>query len=169
MLPKTLKNFQLFIIGSGYAGRVDEVNLPKLTRKMEDHMAGGMNVPIEIDMGMEKIECDFTLCEYSPEVLKAWGAINHAGVGVRLMGAVERDDGSLETSTIEVVLNGRWKEHEFGAIKKGDKATLKVMMACTYYKLSIDGEELIEIDAVNMIEKINGVDRLASQRRAIGL
>ncbi len=33
----------------------------------------------------------------------------------------------------------------------------------------VDGKELIEIDVVNMIEKVNGVDRLAQHRKNLGL
>ena len=32
-----------------------------------------------------------------------------------------------------------------------------------------DGKELIEIDTVNMVEIVNGVDRLAEHRTALGL
>ena len=40
--------------------------------------------------------------------------------------------------------------------------------ACSYYKLTINGATGIEIDLQNMVEIVNGVDRLAEQRRAIG-
>jgi P2 family phage contractile tail tube protein len=38
-----------------------------------------------------------------------------------------------------------------------------------YYKLTIGGRELIEIDKVNMIRKIGGLDQLATIRQAIGV
>jgi P2 family phage contractile tail tube protein len=31
MIPKILKNFNLYVDGRGYAGRVEEITLPKLT------------------------------------------------------------------------------------------------------------------------------------------
>ncbi|VGI49098.1 phage major tail tube protein [Klebsiella quasipneumoniae] len=37
------------------------------------------------------------------------------------------------------------------------------------YKLTMNGKELVEIDVLNMIEKVNGVDRLDQHRRNIGL
>jgi P2 family phage contractile tail tube protein len=39
----------------------------------------------------------------------------------------------------------------------------------SYYKLSMNGEDLIEMDFINMVEKINGVDLLQQLRNAIGL
>ena len=48
-LPRVLKNMNLFVDGRGYAGRIDEIQLPKLTLKTEEHRAGGMDLPVEID------------------------------------------------------------------------------------------------------------------------
>ncbi|MDX5518273.1 MAG: phage major tail tube protein, partial [Wolbachia endosymbiont of Andrena agilissima] len=38
-----------------------------------------------------------------------------------------------------------------------------------YYKLTIGGNELIEIDAENMIRKINGVDQMALLQTVLGI
>jgi len=42
-------------------------------------------------------------------------------------------------------------------------------MSVTYYKLEIDGRVMYEIDVVNMVQVINGVDQLAGDRAALGL
>ena len=44
-----------------------------------------------------------------------------------------------------------------------------ITTTCSYYKLIVDNEEIIEIDLLNFIEKVNGVDMLEKQRAAIGL
>ncbi|PXV40237.1 phage tail protein, partial [Salmonella enterica subsp. enterica serovar Newport] len=53
--------------------------------------------------------------------------------------------------------------------KQGENTSTKLSTVCTYYRLTIDGSDVIEIDTVNMVEKVNGVDRLEQHRRAIGL
>ncbi len=50
MLPKILRNFNVFVDGRGYAGKIDEITLPKLTIKTEEYRAGGMDIPINIDI-----------------------------------------------------------------------------------------------------------------------
>ncbi|WP_320055618.1 phage major tail tube protein [Desulfuromonas thiophila] len=169
MIPAVLKNFSLFVDGKGYAGQVEEIVLPKLTRKMQEHRAGGMNGPVELDYGLEKLEASFTLSDYNKEVLSLFGAVDNAKVPLRFKGAVEQDDEDGSVTAVEVVLNGRWRELDMGSWKGGDKAVLKVGVAASYYKYTQAGEDLIEIDVVNMIEKIGGVDRLAAQRAALGL
>lgn len=167
MIPKILKNFNLFVDGRGYAGLVDELTLPRLSVKMEEHRAGGMDIPIDLDMGMEKLECEFSLCEYDPEVLRMYGLYNGAPVQLALRGGLDNETGSVTPVTVNLV--GAWRELDFGNWKAGDKAILKVTVSLRYYKLEVDGQEIIEVDAVNMVRRIDGVDQLEGLRSAIGL
>ena len=169
MIPRKLKNFSVFVDGRGYAGKVDEITLPKLTKKMEEHRGGGMNAPVEIDMGMEKLEAELTFSEYNEDLFKLWGLVDNAGVNIRAKGALEADDENKQVTPIEVVFRGRWREFDKGGWKAGDNTSLKVSVAVSYYKYSSDGAELIEIDVPNMIERIGGVDRLQKQRDALGV
>jgi P2 family phage contractile tail tube protein len=67
------------------------------------------------------------------------------------------------------VLRGRHKEIDLGDMKQGENTESKISTQCTYYKLVIDGKTLIEIDTVNMVENVNGVDMLEQHRRNLGL
>lgn len=166
MIPKILKNFNAFVDGRGYAGRVDEITLPKLTVKTEEHRAGGMDAPVEIDMGMEKLECELTFAEYDIELFRLFGMTDGNAVALTLRGAIQADG---EAESVVVNLRGSLREVDAGSWKAGDKATLKCMVAARYYKLTIDGSQVIEIDAENMIRVINGVDQMATIRGAIGI
>lgn len=80
--PRILKNLNLFVDGRGHAGHVDEVTLPKLTIKTEEHRAGGMDLPVELDMGMEKLEASIVLSDTNPDIfrlLRAAGQFRHPG------------------------------------------------------------------------------------------
>lgn len=168
-IPRVLKNFNLIVDGRGYAGKIAELVLPKLTRKMEEYRGGGMNAPIEIDMGMEKLECEFSLKEYSEDVLKLFGLVDHAGVALRAKGALEADDASGTVTPVEVTMRGRWREIDGGTWKPGEESAMKVAVALSYYKYVSDGATLIEIDVANMTEVIDGTDRMAQIREAIGV
>ena len=165
-LPKVLKNFNLFVDGRGYAGLVEELTLPKLDLKMDELYNGGMDAPIDLEMGMSKLECDFTLSEYNSDVIRQFGLRNGAQAPLTLRGGL--DD---ETGVTPVIVNvrGAWKDLDLGSWKAGEKAPLKVMVTLRYYKLTIGGEELVEVDVPNMVRIINGEDQLAAMRDAIGL
>ncbi len=164
MLPKILKNFNVYVDGRGYAGRVDEITLPKLTIKTEEYQGAGMSAPVEIDMGMEKLEMDLTFSEYDPELFKLFGLTNGSEFALTLRGALQ---GTGETSPVVINVRGYFKEMDFDSWKPAEKATLKCSVACNYYKLTINDTELIEIDPVNMIRNVNGIDQLSEIRQAL--
>ena len=165
-LPKKLKKFTAFVDGTGYLGKVEEVEPPKLVVKTEEYRSGGMDASVEIDMGMEKLEATITFAEYSPELFTKFGVIDGADVPFTLRGAIQADS---EADAVIIELRGRIRELDPGSWKAGDNTTLKVAVAVRYYKLTIAGKEVVEIDPVNMIRKIGGVDQLASQRAALAV
>jgi len=167
-LPRTLKHFNVFVDGVSHAGEVEEIDLPKLTRKVEEYRAGGMNGPIEVDLGGDKLEMETTYGGLMRDILKQFGTTTVDGAMLRFAGAYQVEDtGSVDA--VEIVVRGRHTEIDFGKAKAGAKDPFKVKSALSYYKLTVNGEEWIEIDHVNFIERVFGVDRIAEQRKAIGL
>ncbi len=167
MLDDVLKNMSLFVDTRGYAGNVEELTLPKLTLKTEEFRNGGMDAPLEVELGMEKLESEFTLTRFDREALRLFGVLDGNAIPLTVRGAVVSDDGA--TKSVAVNLRGFVREVDFGTWKSGDKATLKFMFALRYYKLTYDGQVLHEIDVANMVRIINGVDQLAAQRDALGV
>ena len=168
MFPKILRNFVATLDGRGQAGRIEEITLPKLTVKTEEYRAGGMDVPVALDMGMEKLETDMVFSDYDEEIFKLFGIISGNSISLTLRGALQ-EDGKSEAIPVVLYLRGTVRELDFGSWKPAERATVKMSMDLRYYKLVYNGKELIEIDAENMIRKIDGVDQLASYRTALGL
>lgn len=165
--PRVLKNMNLFVDGRGYAGRVDEIELPKLTLKTEEHRAGGMDLPVEIDLGMEKLESTMTISDFDPEVFRLFGLLDRQDTPITVRGAIQRQGEAAQP--VVIAMRGGWKEIDSGTWKPGDKSTLKVAAALNYFRLSINGQEVVEIDAKNMLRRIGGTDQMASIRNAIGI
>ena len=59
------------------------------------------------------------------------------------------------------------KSFELGTLKRGGKGEPKIVRELYYIKITIGGEEMIELDKFNMVWKINGVDRLQKVRSQI--
>lgn len=167
-LPRKLKNMNLFNDGISYVGQIDEVVLPTLTRLMEDWRGGGMNAPIKTDQGMEALTMEWTCGGLMQEAFAQFGVAKHDAVLLRFAGAYQRDD-SGDVDAVEIVGRGRHSSIEAGTAKTGEGSPFKVVSELSYYKLTINGKEVIEIDIINMIERVDGVDRLAAQRTALGL
>lgn len=166
--PNKLKNFNVFNDGNSCMGEVNEVVLPKLTRKMEDYRGGGMGRPVKTDMGGEALQLEHTYGGIMRNILAQYGVGTHDGVQLRFAGAYKADD-KTDPIAVEVVVRGRHSEIDPGKAKAGDDTEFKVTTEVSYYKLTMDGEDVIEIDVMNMIEKVNGVDLMQKERKAIGL
>lgn len=161
------KNFNMFVDGRGYAGQVDEFNPPKLTLVTEEFRAGGMDVPIDLTMGMEKMTADWSMKAYDRDVLSLFGVKEGAIVPVIVREALESFDGT--TTTVIRSLRGKITELDEGTSKPGEAAVLKITMSLTYYKMTHGGRVVHEVDAENMVRIINGVDALAGIRSALGM
>lgn len=167
-MPRKLKNFNLFQNGVSFMGMVPEVTLPKLSRKMEEYRAAGMTGPVSVDFGNEALSLEWSAGGLIVEALKQYGASSHGAVQLRFAGAYqEDDDGSV--AAVEVVVRGRYKELDLGTAKMADDTTHKYTMACSYYKLMVDGANVIELDFMSGIENIGGVSANDAIRKAIGL
>lgn len=162
-----LKNINLFVDGRGYAGQVESVTLPTLSLQTEDFRAGGMDAPLKVTMGMEAIDLSFALRAYDADVLALFGMSEGATVPLTLRGALESWDGTVKP----VVINARGKitSMDPGTWTPGDLPSLTVETNLSYFKQSINGKVIHEIDVVNMVRIINGVDTLAAIRSALGM
>ncbi|WP_411386984.1 phage major tail tube protein [Pseudomonas sp. MPB03] len=167
MIPETLANLNLFVDGVSFQGDVPSLTLPKLTLKMEEHRGGGMDAPVELDMGMEKQEANFTTTGVRRESLKFFGLADGTAFNGTFRGAYKGLKGKV--TPVIVTLRGTLKEVDMGDWKPGDKAEIKHSIGLTYYKLEVDGRTVYEIDPIGMRRVINGVDQLAAQRSALGL
>ena len=167
-MPRKLKGFNLFQNGENFVGQVVEVTLPKLTRKMEDYQGGGMSGPIKVDFGQEGIQLEWTCGGFMRSVLGQYAITKHDGVLLRFAGGYQSED-STNVDAIEIVIRGRHSEIDPGTAKSKEDTAFKVTTVASYYKLSVNGQDVIEIDFFNMIEKVNGNDLFAALRNAIGL
>ena len=161
------KNFNVTVDGRGYAGQCEEVNPPKVTQKTEEFRGGGMNAPVKLNMGMEAMDTDFTMIQFSRDILALHGAVAGAFIPFTLREALESYDGTV--TPVTHVMRGTITETDQGSVKAGDKTQLKISMNLNYYKLMHGDTVVHEIDIVNMVHIVNGVDMLQAQRSALGM
>lgn len=167
-LPRVLKDFNLFGDGESYQGQVPELTLPELSRKVEEYRAGGMDGPIELDLGNEVIVLEWTAAGLIDNIWEQYGAPTHDGGQLRFRGSYESDETGTGVA-VEIVIRGRHKMIAMGDAKPGETNQIKVATSCSYYKLTVDGKDTIEIDQAGLVFAVNGTDRLADRRSRLGL
>lgn len=169
-LPRKLKHLNIFVDGDNWIGRAESITPAKLTRKWEAYRGGGMPGAANIDMGLDDAALDvsFVVGGYEADLLRKMSTDTIDGVMIRFAGSFQRDD-TGEVSSVEIICRGRFTDRDNGEWKTGDNSQTTINMVNTYYKELENGGTLVEVDTVNFIEIVNGDDKMAAHRAAIGL
>ncbi|MNV64635.1 Phage tail tube protein FII [compost metagenome] len=146
------------------------MTLPNLERKMEAYRGGGMNGSAKVDHGLDEnsLQLKWKVGGYTKQVLQQLGATTVSGVLLRFTQGFQRDD-TGEVDAVEITVRGRHSLVDRGESKGGEDTEWDITTECVYYKETLNGEVLVEIDIMNMIEMYAGVDKMEALRKAIGI
>lgn len=163
-------NANIYVDGRSYLGRAEEVTLPNVKQIMAEHKALGMNGKVEFSAGVDKMEARIKWNSFYPDALVKFGDPNkNVSLQVRASLKTWGSSGVLAEVPVVIHLAGQPKDFPTGAFKQHDNVELESMLACTYCKLVINGQEILEIDVLANIHKVNGADTLAAYRANLGI
>ncbi len=164
-----LYNANVYVNGNSFLGRAEEVTLPKVQAKMVEHKALGMVGVLETPAGIEKMEAKIKWSSLYPEVLGAM-ANPYRTIQIQVRASLENYDSSGKNSEVPVVayMTAQFKNFPGIGFKHQDNAELETDMAVSYYKLSVDGDDYIEVDVFANIWKVKGEDILEEYKSNIG-
>lgn len=161
MLPRTLKNMNVFVDGESWAGVAKTITLPKITKKTEDFRGAGMLGEVSLSLGYEKMECEITYAGFDPRQYAQLAVCGTSDLPMRFVGSYERQD-TCTNSVVEWYMRGQALEVDAGDATLGELSEFKSMYNVTYMKMIVDGQQIFELDFINGIE-IYGEQNLLQQ------
>ena len=162
-----LGDYQLFQEGFGLVALVEEVTLPELKWKAEDYTGGGLMGTRQIKSVLEKLELKAKTAGFDPRTLSAWGTMPGVSTNFKLMASFIVP-GEAEIPQ-KVLVTGALTEVKREAYKAGGKVTSELMVNdITYYEEWFDGKLKLQIDLLNQVLIVDGVDIMATRRRNTG-
>ena len=151
-------------------GLASEITAPTITALMTDYKAMGMIGSAEFFNGFDKLETTIKWTYPDNEAQKAFGNfLKPVDLMIRSSKAEYDNTGITEEKPIVMYIRGYSKTLPGGAFKAKEDTELESTVSVQYYKLEIDGEEIVEIDVINNIYKVGGEDLLAERRQNLGL
>lgn len=165
-LPAKLKNFNMFADGTSWLGLVGEVTLPPIKVKVESWRGGGMLGEVDIPMGLEKLEMETKLGGLVLGAMRQFGKLGIGGAMLRFVGAYQEDVASGVLSA-ELVTRGMHTEYNPGSAKAGDNTEHTVKSTLSYLKWTVNSRVEMEIDMLNNVYIVDGVDLMADIRTAL--
>lgn len=163
-IPEKINDFNTYLDGNKMIGVAASVTLPEV--KMKTSTVSGAGINGEIDSptigqfeGMEQ-EIDFNVLYSSAmDMLSPLSVVN---LTLRAAQQVYDKTGRATPSrACSVVEMGRVKTFNPGKVEKGEGMEAKVTLELTYLLVENDGSPLLEVDKLNGVYKVNGVDMLA--------
>jgi P2 family phage contractile tail tube protein len=165
-----LTNGVLFIDGNCTYAKVEEIMNPEIKAKLVEHKVLGSVGTVKLSSGYDAMEASFKLNGPLDEV-NAMSANVKKSHELIFRGSIEGFGGQDITSERPYVCiwRGTFTNSPGGAQKQHENIEFNYNLSITYYKLMIDGVTLVELDFVNNILKVMGVDLLAKYKANVGL
>lgn len=163
-------NANVYLNGISYMGRAEEITLPDISPKMVDHKALGMVGESELPAGLQKMSAKIKWNAIYPDVMKM---THDVFTSVRLMvrTSIETYEGGTRTTQQPgvIYLTGTWKKSGGMSFKPQDNVEIENEMSITAYRMTVNNQEIINVDVMANIWRVNGVDQLAVYRTNLGL
>jgi len=169
-VPDKLIGFKVYLESNDLIGIAD-VELPTLTAVSEGLQGAG--IAGELDTPV--------LGQFSGmEIGINWRAVNEATMATTaqkihtldMRGAIQRiDAGSMlqKIVAVKVLTKVLPKEMALGKLAMGSQTDTSNKYECLYIKIWFDGKEVLELDKLNYIFKVDNEDYLAPVRAALGM
>ena len=163
-------NANVYLEGTSFMGRAEEITLPEIQPKMVDHKALGMVGEAELPAGLQKMSAKIKWNAIYPDVMKVTYNF-FTSVTLLVYTNIETYAGGtrvLQRPAI-ITLSGTWKKSGGLSFKPQDNVEMENEMSVTAYKMEVNGEEIIDVDVMANIWRVNGVDQLSNYRVNLGL
>lgn len=169
-IPDKLINYNVYVENNVLAG-VADVTLPSFEALSETIKGAG--IAGEIELGtighFGKMSTEFTFRTITSAAVALAAQKIHA---IELRGAqqvMNTSEGVLSAEPVKVVLRCTPKKVDLGKLAVASVTDTKVEFEVIYIKILVNGEEIVELDKLNSIYKVNGTDYMTSIREALGL
>jgi P2 family phage contractile tail tube protein len=162
-------NANIYIEGVNMLGRAEEIKLPDISAIMAEHKALGMIGKMELPSGFDKLEGEIKWNSLYEEAAK-YMANPFKALQLQCRSSIESygSGGRIEEVPLTTFLTVMFKKNPLGAFKQHDNAEFTSTFSATYIKQVIKGKDVLELDYMANIFKVNGEDLLATYRDNIG-
>lgn len=165
-----LTNANIYLDGSNYLGKAEEVSAPDVKAIMADNKAIGMFARSELPAGLDKMEAKIKWnAPYLDSAKKMANMRQSFDLQIRTSLETHGPTGIVAEVPNVYFIKGTSKNYKGGDFKQHDNVESETMINVTYFKHVINGTPILEIDVLANIYKVDGVDLLAQYRANLGI
>jgi len=163
-------NWNAFLNGDSWAGRVSKMKLPSLAEKVEAHRGAAMGMELDHKQGIEPLELTFTTTDIATDIHKLVATRDAQKQMIVFRGSSTTDESPSETTNTEVTVQGSITKSEIGDFEAGSKVdTDFTMKSIIFYELKVNGTSVHKFDLFNHELVIDGTDQWAAEKADLQL
>lgn len=167
-IPQIINNFNIYKDGNQLIGVSGEVTIPDFEGNAEAISGAGLLGEFEAvnpgQFSAQEFELPFRVL-YG-DVFTVFGS-DPANLTLRGSLQISNGNGEKEYKQLRVIVQGSPKKLTGGTVSAGKTMSASVTLALTYIKIEIDGETSVELDKLNSVFVVGGVDKLAAIKALI--
>ncbi|MEX3555336.1 MAG: phage major tail tube protein [Burkholderia gladioli] len=164
-----ITNANIYLNGNCLLGTAEEIALPDISIKETDHKALGMVGSIVLPSGFDKLEGKIKWNSFYIDIWRQFGN-PFVPVSLQCRCSVETYTSQGRTAQVPLVtfVTATLKKLPLGTFKQHDNAEFQSEFTATYVKQQMNGADVMELDVMANVFKVNGVDQLDIYKTNIG-
>lgn len=162
-IPTKVNKYNVYNQADRLLGMGDELTLPDFETSSET--VSGAGILGEVDdptvgyFSNQEVEIPFrVLDQEAVDMLDMTRAVQ---LTIRGAQQTTNAEGDIEYRQIRVVVRGRAAKFSPGKLKAGSTMDTKITLTLLYILIELGGKSVLELDKLNEVYKVNGVDVLA--------
>lgn len=165
--PSVINDFNVYNAGTKLIGITGEVTLPDFESKTTTINGAGILGDIEETvMGQfNSMKQEIPFRTLSDDIFSIMNPMD--AVDLTLRGAIQTMDtatGVADYKGMRVVVRGKMATFKPGTVKAAEQMNCSVTLELTYIMIEVDGQKKVELDKLNSVYVVNGVDLLEKVR-----
>lgn len=162
-IPTKINKYNVYNKGNRLLGMGDEMNLPDFEPSSDT--VSGAGILGEIDdptigyFGNQEMEIPFRVLDR--EAIDMMDMTKAVQLEIRGAQQTTNSEGDIEFRPMRVVVRGRGGKFSAGKVKAGSTMDSKITLTVLYILIELDEKPMLELDKLNEVYKVKGVDVLA--------
>lgn len=165
-IPEKINMFNVYNAGNKLIGISGEIKLPDFSSKAETVSGPGIlgEYGSTTPGYFENQELEVPFNVLNEDVFSLMNPLSSISLTLRASEQYSTVDGGTDFEGVRIVIRGKFSKLTSGKIKQGEASESGITVALTYIYIECGGKPMIELDKINSVFKIRGVDVLQKAR-----
>lgn len=171
-IPTLINDANVYVDGANWLGK-SEIELPEIAHKVIEMKQFGISGSMEVPLigHIEKLDGKIKFKALDADALNVIYNPKKAPL-LDVRAAQQKyntSSGEIVIEDIKITMRAFFKKVKVQSLKQGSDGESEAEYAAHYFKLEIDGKEILEVDKFNYIFRVNGQDLMSEVRTALGM